>query len=516
MTSDPQAASPWHVFRQVAAQLPNHFAIVRGQETLTFRAWLDASFTYAAAYAEQRLRPGGRVLLWTETSPEMACALTGAWVAGGIPVLIDPRNGATHFEHACCTVTPDIVVVDAGANTPVSTSAKVLSHGDVRARAGGTQVSEPGILADEPASIVFTSGSTGRPKGVTQSHGSLLRGCRTVTGYLGTTSEDRILCTVPWSFDYGFGQLLSTAMRGATLILPAAGNPIGMCEAIERYRPTMLAGVPSVFTYLLRGVSPFRTTDLSSIATVTSTGGTIPPPILEDLFALLPHARFFLNYGLTESYRTSYLDPTLAKERRTSIGKPIPGVDVAIVRENGSIAGPNEVGEIVHRGDYLFLGYWNDPDATAIALKPDPLAPGARDAPRALYTGDLGYRDEHGFLFFAGRRDHQLKSMGVRVGPSDVEDLLYRSGLVKEVAVVGRKHEMLGDEVCAFVVPMDGVDNAAFQLGQYARRAMSPYMVPRRFFVVSELPKTSNRKVDYPALRRVAAGDAVDHGPAPL
>ena len=104
--------------------------------------------------------------------------------------------------------------------------------------------------------------------------------------------------------------------------------------------------------------------------------------------------------------------------------------------------------------------------------------------------------------------------MGVRVGPADVEDLLYRSGLVKEAAVVGRKHEMLGDEVCAFVVPLDGVDNVAFQLGQYARRAMSPYMVPRRFFVVSELPKTPNRKVDYPALRRLAAGDAANQGAA--
>jgi acyl-coenzyme A synthetase/AMP-(fatty) acid ligase len=125
-----------------------------------------------------------------------------------------------------------------------------------------------------------------------------------------------------------------------------------------------------------------------------------------------------------------------------------------------------------------------------------------------LFTGDLGYRDEGGFLFFTGRRDHQLKSMGVRVGPDDVEDLLFRSGLVKEAAVVGRKHEMIGDEVCAFVVPMDDVDNAAVRLGQYARRAMSPYMVPRRFFIVSELPKTPNRKIDYPTLRRLAARDA--------
>ena len=439
----------------------------------------------------------------------------GAWAAGGIPVLIDPRSGTIHFEHAICTVAPDSRH-RYGPERPTSWCQRERNGRVSRGRAGtaggraGSGAASPGqragldclylgidrpaqgrdAVAREPATRLPCSDrlprhDRGRPDPL---HGPMVVRLR--------------LRPAPVHRD-----------AGSDADFARASNPIGMCEAIERHRPTVLAGVPSVFTYLLRGVSPFRTTDLSSIATVTNTGGTIPAPILEELFALLPHARFFLNYGLTESYRTSCLDPSLAKERRASIGKPIPGVDVAIVREDGSIAGPNEVGEIVHRGDYLFLGYWNDPDATAHALKPDPLAPaGVPGPPRALYTGDLGYLDEHGFLFFAGRGDNQLKSMGVRVGPADVEDLLYRSGLVKEAAVVGRKHEMQGDEVCAFVVPVDGVDNAVFQLGQYARRAMSPYMVPRRFFVVSELPKTPNRKVDYPALRRLAAGDAADRG----
>ena len=504
-------SSPWHSLRDLAAASANRTAIVQGEETMTFGQWLDRSHAFAAALRDNGLAPGGRVLLWTETSPTMACALTGTWAAGGIPVLMDPRSGPAHFQHALRTVVPDVVVTPARCELNLDGStARIVSCDDVPANSAGVAVPEPMLLANEPASIVFTSGSTGRPKGVTQSHGNLLRGCLTVTRYLGVTSEDRVLCTVPWSFDYGYGQLLTAAIRGATLILPSTNNPIEMCAAIEQHRPTVLAGVPSVFTYLLRGVSPFRTTNLSSIGTVTSSGGRIPAPILDELFALLPHAQFFLNYGLTETYRTSYLDPAAARDKRTSIGKAIPGVDVAIVREDGSLAAPGEVGEIVHRGDFVFLGYWNDPDATAKALKPDPLAPAdAPGPPLAMFTGDLGYRDEEGFLFFTGRRDHQLKSMGVRVAPTEVEELLYESGLVKEAAVVGRKHEMLGDEVCAFVVPMNHVDNAAFQLGQYARRAMSPYMVPRRFFVVTELPKTPNRKIDYTRLRRLATGDAV-------
>ena len=478
-------------------------AIVQGERRMTFADWHRRAGAFGNWYGAQGGCGGGRVLLWMDSSPDMAVAMLGLWKAGAIFALMDPKAKASHFRHAVERIEPFAIVCDDLGTLPVhDAGASVFVFRDL-----DLEIDRPDVvtraLPTDPASIVFTSGSTGRPKGVTQSHRNLLRACESVTGYLGLTDNDRILCTVPWSFDYGYGQLLSTIMRGATQVLPTALNPFGICNAITAHRPTVLAGIPSLFTYLFRGVSPFRDTDLSSIAVITNTGGKIPGPILDELLQVLPGRRVFLNYGLTETYRTSYLDPALVATRPTSIGRPIPGVDIVIVRDDGSMAEPNEIGHIVHRGDFICLGYWNDPEATAQSLRPDPLAvPGCPNPAVALFTGDYGHLDEDGYLYFSCRRDSQLKSMGVRVSPLEVEELLHESGLVAEVAVVGKSHEVLGDEIWAVIVPRSG-DGADVnkRLKEYSRKTMSPYMMPRRYVVKAALPKTTTGKTDYPALK---------------
>jgi len=482
-------------------------AVAQGARTLTFDEWRHAASAFAGWYLQSGRGPGDRVLLWMDSSPDMAIAILGLWKAGAIVALMDPKAKAAQFEHAVRTVVPTAIVCDDPAAIPShdlgvpivafrSIDLQTLADLDPRGHSA---------VPTDAASIVFTSGSTGRPKGVTQSHGNLLRACDAVTGYLGLRIDDRILCSVPWSFDYGYGQLLSTLLRGSTQILPTALNPFAICEAIAQHRPTVLAGIPSLFTYLLRGVSPFRETDLSSIRMITNTGGKIPPPVLEELLHILEGRTIFLNYGLTETYRTSFLDPGLARLKPNSVGRAIPGVDIVILREDGTVADAMEVGQIVHRGDYICLGYWNDPEATAKAIRPDPLAvPGCPGNPRALYTGDYGYVDEDGLLYFVGRRDAQLKSMGVRVSPLEVEEILYASGMVEEVAVVGKAHELLGDEIWAVVVPKPVArpEEIASRLTAYSRGAMSPYMMPRRFLAKGEMPKTTTGKIDYQAIKR--------------
>ena len=508
-------STPLKALDACTEQRPQAAAFLQGDERVTFQAWRSRVDDYRHALLSHGVTPGDRVLIWMQTAPEMAAAIFGCWGVGAIAAIMDPRAGASHFSHALATVEPRAIVATRSDQLPDVECATRIITSDRVAQDTGVLPSWHAPLPTDPASIVFTSGSTGAPKGVTQSHGNLFRGCRAVASYLGTSAADRILCTVPWSFDYGYGQLLTAAVMGATIVLPTAPNPFALCEAIERHRPTVLAGIPSVFTYLLRGVSPFRATDRSSIATITNTGGTIPSPVLNDLFELFADARVFLNYGLTETYRTSYLDPALARTQRHSIGRGIPGVHVAVVHENGEVAAPGELGEIVHRGDYICLGYWNDPAATARAIRRDPLAPeGCVMAPNAFFTGDYGVIDDNGLLTFCGRRDQQLKSMGVRVNPTEVEELLHSSGMVREVAVVGVPHEMIGDEICAFVVPADGVAHVWDALGRFSRGAMSPFMVPRRFVSCDELPKTPTGKIDYLRLRQRARGGAAELTPS--
>ena len=159
---------------------------------------------------------------------------------------------------------------------------------------------------------------------------------------------------------------------------------------------------------------------------------------------------------------------------------------------------------IVHRGNCIFLGYWGNPTASAKVLRADPLSPtGAPGGPRSVFTGDLGYRDDAGLLYFKGRRDHLIKSMGVRVSPGEVEALLHDSGLVRNVAVFGLASEMIGEFVAAAIEPLDSAEMPTNDLKKFARTCMSPQMQPREYFPFDQLPKTPSGKVDYTSLRQI-------------
>ena len=498
------AANMWAALNDTARKHPQRAGIIHGDEQLSYAAWQQRALEHATALQQQRIAPGERVLLWLEPSTEMAAALFGIWATGAIAVLIDPKARQAHVQHAIDITDCAFIMYNTGELPPAdSRNATLIDVTTVPAVSGPP---EPAVQTDAgaAASIVFTSGSTGPPKGVTQSHANLITGANTVASYLAIDASDRLLCPVPWAFDYGCVQLQISAVTGASHILPAPANPFGICAAIEQHRPTVLPGVPSLFAYLLQGVSPFRQTDLSSLRLLTNTGGTIPAPVLKELLALVGNAEVCLNYGLTESYRTSYLAPALIREKPGSIGKAIPGVDVAIVRPDGTLADVGETGEIVHCGKLIFLHYWGNPEATARSLRPDPLQPDSNK--QALFTGDLGRLDKDGFLYYEGRRDRQLKVMGVRVSPEEIEGLLHASGLIRDVAIFGIPHELLDREVCAAVVPTDSEDKELRKkLLSHARATMTQNMTPRRFLILEQLPKTTTGKTDYLALEAIAA-----------
>jgi len=491
----------WQLFVETARRDSARPAIIVGGRGWTYGQWLARAVDYADAYRAAGVAANDRVLLRVRNSTEIAAALAGAWGAGAIPCLLDSSAPPAHVAHAVSTVNPRLFAMDDDASAPAGLPilhARDVAHDGV--------APEPRALPTDVGLIDFTSGSTGRPKAVAHAHGTLARGCRAVAGYLGIEPTDRLLCPVPWSFSYGSMQLQFAALLGVTHILPEANTPFAVCESIARDRPTVLAGLASLYTYLLRGVSPVRSTDLASLRLLVNTGGAIPRPVLDELLEVFAHCRVALNYGLTESYRSATLDPALVRTRGDSLGRSIPGVDLIVVREDGSLAAPGEIGELVHRGDYLCLGYWNDPQATARVLRPDPLMPAGSPHPgRVLFTGDLGYRDSEGFLYFRGRRDHQLKSMGVRVSPGEIEELLFASDLACEVAVFGMQHDLLGDEIWAAVVAKAPDQDVKRELERYARPRMSQYMLPRRWLVLAALPRTTNGKVDYPALKAAAA-----------
>jgi acyl-coenzyme A synthetase/AMP-(fatty) acid ligase len=495
----------WSTFTAIAAARPGHPALIRDDEMVSF-AELHASAAGAAAeLAAAGLVRGDCCVIWAENAPELASALLGVLALGAIPSMVNADAPLSHFQHAGRTVGARLAVIDEPRFDAAEFHGTRLRLENLGGLARDCVPGRPpaAVHAAEPASIFFTSGSTGPPKGVTQSHANLIWGCEAVAQCLGLRADDRILCAIPWAFDYGWGQLLSTLLLGVTQVIPGARNPFSICAAIEQHRPTVLPCVPSMLANLIRGVSPIRDIDLGSIRVVTNTGSKIPETLFPEVADLFAHAEISLNYGLTETYRSASLPAALARAHPTSVGRAIPGVSLAVMRDDGSEAAPGEEGEVVHRGAGVFLGYWGEPEKTAQVRRPDPLWRHAGiAAPMAVFTGDLGWRDADGLLYIRGRRDRQIKSMGVRVSPDEIESLVHRTNLVAEVAVLSRPHEMMGEMVIAAVVPLRPGENPTRALQKAARTTMSPFMRPMEWNLVDALPRTPNGKVDYPALKR--------------
>jgi acyl-CoA synthetase (AMP-forming)/AMP-acid ligase II len=396
----------------------------------------------------------------------------------------------------------EFVVVVREAGTPNDVPLPVHGFDELCGLAAPTPWPEAAIEKDL-AAILYTSGSTGKPKGVMLTHGQILAGSSIVSTYLEISESERILAILPFSFDAGLNQLMTAFQQGGTLVLMTFVFAREIVQMLAKERITGLAGVPTLWSLLAQPNSSLQKTALPHLRYITNTGGAMPQPVLATLRRALPATKVFLMYGLTEAFRSTYLPPAELDRRPTSMGKAIPDTEILVVNEAGQPCKPGEVGELVHRGPTVSLGYWGRPDLTAGVLRPHPFIPAELGGDeKVCYSGDLVKMDEDGFLYFIGRRDAMIKSSGFRISSTEVEEALFQSGKLKGAAVIGVPDEVLGQAIKAFVVARDdeAIDPAG--LREFCATKLPRYMVPAAVEVLAELPKTTSGKVDYPALRR--------------
>jgi acyl-coenzyme A synthetase/AMP-(fatty) acid ligase len=213
----------------------------------------------------------------------------------------------------------------------------------------------------------------------------------------------------------------------------------------------------------------------------------------------LPHTRVFLMYGLTEAFRSTYLDPDQVEIRPTSIGKAIPNAEILVVNDEGRTCGPDEVGELVHRGVHVAQGYWNDPVLTQQRFRRNPLqTPELPTDEWVVFSGDLVRKDEEGFLYYVGRKDHMIKTSGFRVSPTEIEEYFYNTGLVQDAVAFGVQDPMLGERIKVTLSLRPGVALKGPELLAMVSRQMPSFMVPKEIQVVESLPRTSSGKLDRP------------------
>ncbi len=485
---------------------------------------------FAKALVRLRVPRGARVGVWLEKRFETVSAIFGAARAGCVFVPINPLLKSEQVAYIARDCNIHLIVTDrpralgfrslvgqcpdlrhlvlVGEATADATEA-------VRGKQKGVPVvhSWETLIADTPltasmprlidvdiAGILYTSGSTGKPKGVVLSHRNIVEGARSVASYLVNVPEDRILALLPLSFDYGLSQLTTSFLVGAAAVLHNYLLPQDVIRALVRERITGLAAVPPLWIQLAALDWPAEID--SHLRYFTNSGGAMPTATLAELRRRAPGAKPYLMYGLTEAFRSTYLPPEEVDRRPTSMGKAIPNAEILVVREDGSECAPGEPGELVHRGALVSLGYWNDPEKTAERFKP---VPGQRKelvlTELAVWSGDTVRRDEEGFLYFVSRRDEMIKTSGYRVSPTEVEEVIYGTGLVREAAAFGVEHPVLGQAIVLVVLPVDGTPTDSDVLLEACKAHLPAYMLPHRVdWVEQSLPRNANGKIDRKAL----------------
>lgn len=347
------------------------------------------------------------------------------------------------------------------------------------------------------AAILYTSGSTGRPKGVMLTHANLWLGAISVAHYLKLTPADRTLCVLPLSFDYGQNQLLSTWAAGACAVPLDYLTARDVIRGVERHEITTLAGVPPLWVQLLEADWPAEVA--ARLRRLTNSGGALTPVLVKKLCQRFANADIYPMYGLTEAFRSTYLDPALVDAHPASMGRGIPFAEIMVVKPDGSIAGDNEPGELVHAGPLVAKGYWQDDERTAQRFRPAPIA--SHYGGMAVWSGDTVRRDKHGLHYFVGRDDEMIKVSGNRISPTEIEEAAIASGAVPEVVAIGIPDEWLGQ---AIILVARGEAGAEAQLLSHFRAQLPAFMMPKQVIWRPELPRTANGKLDRAAIRAEA------------
>ena len=392
-----------------AARQPDRWALLDERSSLNYAGLAERVESLAALLLADGLTSQARVAIYLDKSVESAALFLAVLHAGAIAVPVNPKLKAAQVAY---------IVRDCGAELLVTTAHRLAELRPYLTTPGSglaslksprvclsplpmpsTSAVRPGFAAgphrridSDAAAILYTSGSTGQPKGVVVSHRNLVAGCESVNAYLHHGPDDAILALLPISFDAGLSQLSTGLAAGAKVVLHTLVQAQAVALAVQRHGITSITAVPPLWSLL--AAARWDGIDTHRVRLIANTGGHMNAPLLAALRERFPAARPFLMYGLTEAFRSTYLDPQEIDRRPNSIGKAIPNAEILVLRPDGTPCDTGEPGELVHRGALVTLGYWNAPEKTAERFRPlpSPLADGLATE-LAVWSGDVVRRD---------------------------------------------------------------------------------------------------------------------------
>jgi len=487
-------------------------AAICGEQRATFSQLKAQACVFSRHLELLGVQPGDRVGFFVPNSIEFVTAFFGAAGAGAVIVPINPMLKPDEIAHILSDSQSKTIIVHQDLLPTVMEALPLVPSLEsllvLPGTAGGAKVAAPGELkvlefdskmkadlaswpvpttAQQPAVIIYTSGTTGKPKGAILSHYNLLTSFPgRLDDLFGVTEEDRLLGALPMCHIFGVSVvILGSIGRACTLVILPKFEAKAMLETIERERITLTPAVPAMYQMMLYELSqPGAKFDLSSMRICWSGGAPLPVEIISAVEAKFG-APLIEGYGLTETACVSTINPLFGNRKPGSVGPAMPGVDVEIFDETGKILpfGADNVGEIAVRGCNVMLGYYNQPEATAEAVKDG-----------WFFTGDLGFKDHDGYLWIVGRKKELIIRGGANIYPKEVEDVIAKLPGVREVAVIGVPDQFMGERVKAVIAKGDAVLDED-TVKQHCEKHLANYKVPRIVEFVPTLPRNSTGKV---------------------
>lgn len=521
--------------KESAEEFPDKVSIHFQGKELTFREVHESALKFAAYLKSIGLQKGERVAVMLPNCPQGVISFFGILMAGGVVVQTNPTytereleyqmkdSGAkmilvmdilfprvsavasrTDIEHIIVTaikeylpfpknlIYPFIQKKQYGIVINVEHEGNHHLFSEIMKRKVTEEVDTVPIdVNNDLALLQYTGGTTGFPKGVMLTHKNLLANTKMCNAWLykNKRGEERILAILPFFHVYGMTTVLVlSVMEGNTMIIMPKFDVEATLKTIQKQKPTMFPGAPTMYIGLLNHPDIAKY-DLSSINACISGSASLPLEVQEQ-FEKITGGKLVEGYGLSETSPVTHANFIWDQPRvKGSVGLPWPDTDSAILSlESNEELPPNEIGEIAIKGPQVMKGYWNRPDETEKTFKNG-----------WLLTGDLGYMDEQGFFYVVERKKDTIIAGGFNIYPREVEEVLYEHEAIQEVVVAGIPDPYRGETVKAYVVLKKNARVTEEELNEFARKNLASYKVPRSYEFRDELPKTTIGKI----LRRV-------------
>jgi long-chain acyl-CoA synthetase len=458
---------------------------------LSYREVDEGSARVAALLAQHGFEAGDRVALMIPNVPYFALVYYGVLRAGGVVVPINPQYQKSEVAYHLGDSEAKLLfawhdfaeAAEAGAKE-AGVEVVTVTPEEFEKALGEVEPAYDVVdrEADDVGVILYTSGTTGDPKGSVLTHGNLQKSTDVVTGLVDMSEDDVILGVLPLFHVFGQACGLNGATKlGACLSMIPKFDPGRVLEVIQGHGVTIFQGVPTMYSGVV-GHDDRESYDTSSLRVAIVGGQAMPVEVMEkfeDAFGI----EVLEGYGLSETTAIGTFNRP-GERKQGSIGKPVEGVEVQPVDDDGNAVEQGEVGELAMKGANVMAEYWNKPQETEEEL---------RDG--WFRTGDMGHVDEDGFVFVDDRKKDMIIRGGENVYPREIEEVLYNHGSVEEAAVIGIKDERMGEEVAAAVVLKEGEDVSAEDLQEYVKGQVARYKYPRRVFFLGELPKGPTGKI---------------------